>query len=65
MQMTLITVIEVVPLRHLLYIPGSYFVILTWVYDVWSLRYIEALLDYLYDYTHRVLPLYDLEGVGS
>lgn len=25
-------------------------------------RYIEALLDYLYDYTHRVLPLYDLEG---
>ncbi|PFX19909.1 Splicing factor 3A subunit 3 [Stylophora pistillata] len=25
-------------------------------------RYIEALLDYLYDYTQRVLPLYDLEG---
>ena len=27
-------------------------------------RYIEALLDYLYDYTQRVLPLYDLEGVS-
>ena len=27
-------------------------------------RYIEALLDYVYDYTQRVLPLYDLEGVS-
>lgn len=27
-------------------------------------RYIEALLDYLYDYSQRVLPLHDVEGVS-
>ena len=32
---------------------------------IWFIRYIEALLDYLYDYTQRVLPLHDLEGVSS
>ena len=27
-------------------------------------RYIEVLLDYLYDYSQRVLPLHDVEGVS-
>ena len=30
-----------------------------------SIRYIESLLDYLYDYSQRVLPLYDVEGVSN
>lgn len=34
------------------------------VYIFLFTRYIEVLLDYLYDYSQRVLPLHDVEGVS-